>query len=156
MAIALRHAAASAKGRVPDAVQRRFALLRRAGTYSQVIDGPRISSALRRKRRNARHPGHDVSDYPPRIGGIDTWSRRQLRRSISSQGWNCRSLPMQIRTSLSRVRLQVTPIADVVSPGLALTKAASMSAGATILASESCRYSSGIFTAARALRMVSK
>ena len=63
---------------------------------------------------------------------------------------------MQMRTSESRVRLQVTEIAAFESPGLALMKASSTSAGATVLASDNCRKSSGIFTAARALRMVSK
>src|SRR6202163_2365057 len=62
---------------------------------------------------------------PPRIGGITTWSRRQPRRSISSQARNCRSLLRQIRTSLSRVRLQVTDIAALLRPGLALMKASS-------------------------------
>ena len=39
---------AGIRGRVPDAVQR-VTLLRRAGTYLPPLDGPRISSASRRK-----------------------------------------------------------------------------------------------------------
>src|SRR4029077_14057498 len=66
---------------------------------------------------------------PPRTGGISTWSRRQARRSISSQARNCRSLLMQMRTSLKRDLLQVTATAALDRPGLALTKASSMSAG---------------------------
>src|ERR1700736_926584 len=93
---------------------------------------------------------------PPRIGGISTSSRRQARRSISSQARNCRSLLMQIRTSLSRVLLQVTAIAEALKPGLALMKASSISAGAMVFGSDNSRYSGGIFTAERALRMVSK
>ena len=49
---------------------------------------------------------------------------------MSSQARNCRSLFMQIRTSLSRVRLQVTAIAAALRPGLTLMKASSISAGA--------------------------
>src|SRR5258705_8123156 len=99
---------------------------------------------------------NDIIPYPPRTGGISTWSRRQARRSISSQARNCRSLPMQIRTSLSRVLSQVTAIAALLSPGLALMKASSISAGATVFGSDNWRYSPGILTAERALRMVSK
>jgi hypothetical protein len=101
-------------------------------------------------------PGWRRGKYPPRIGGITTSSRRQARRSISSQARKARSLFMQIRTSLSRVRLQVTAIPALLRPGLALTKASSISAGATVFASDNWRNSGGIFTAARALRMVSK
>src|SRR5271154_23389 len=74
--------------------------------------------------------------YPPRTGGIVTWSRGQARRVISAQSWNCRSLPRQMRTSESRVRLQVTAIAEAERPGLALMKAAAMSSGAMVLASD--------------------
>ncbi len=63
---------------------------------------------------------------------------------------------MQIRTSLSRVRLQVTAIAALERPGLTLMKASSISDGATVFGSASSMNSGGIFTAARALRMVSK
>src|SRR5258708_33045616 len=94
--------------------------------------------------------------YPPLIGGIVTCSRRQARRSISSQARNWRSLFMQIRTSLSRVLSQVTAIAELLKPGLALMKASSISAGGTVFGADNSRYSSGIFTAERALRMVSK
>src|SRR5580692_2888868 len=97
-----------------------------------------------------------MESYPPLTGGITTWSRRQARRSSSSQARNCRSLLRQMRTSLSRFLLQVTAIADVLRPGLALMKAASISSGATVFGSANCRYSSGILTAERALRMVSK
>src|SRR3984893_14125106 len=92
----------------------------------------------------------------PRIGGITTWSRRQARRSISSQARNCRSLLMQIRTSLSRVLLQVTDMAELLRPGLTLMKASSISAGATVFGSDRSRYSGGVLTAERAWRMVSK
>ena len=80
------------------------------------------------------HPRSDGgrAAYPPRIGGITTWSRRQARRSISSQARNCRSLLMQIRTSLSRVWSQVTAIAELLRPGLTLMKASSISAGAMV------------------------
>src|SRR5581483_1828891 len=97
-----------------------------------------------------------VSIYPPLTGGIVTWSRRQARRSISSQPRKCKSLPMQMRTSLKRVRLQVTAMALAGSPGLALMKAFSTSSGETVLGSARSMNSGGIFTAARALRMVSK
>src|SRR3954452_15299521 len=93
---------------------------------------------------------------PPRSGGISTWSRRQARRSISSQARNCRSLLRQIRTSLRRLLSQVVEIADALKPGLALMKAASSSSGAISFGFASSRNSSGIFTVARALRMVSK
>ncbi len=63
---------------------------------------------------------------------------------------------MQIRTWLGRVRLQVTAIAAWLRPGLTLMKASSMSAGATVFGSDNSRNSGGIFTAERALRMVSK
>src|SRR5258708_15735198 len=63
---------------------------------------------------------NDVIPYPPLIGGIVTCSRRQARRSISSQARNWRSLFMQIRTSLSRGLSQVTAIAELLKPGLAL------------------------------------
>src|SRR4051795_12848170 len=93
---------------------------------------------------------------PPRIGGIVTWSRRQARRSISSQARNCRSLLRQMRTSDSRVRLQVIETAALLRPGLALMKASSTSAGATVLACDKSRYSAGILIAARAFRIVPK
>src|SRR5438876_1626222 len=96
------------------------------------------------------------ASQPPLIGGIVTCSRRQARRSISSQARNWRSLFMQIRTSLSRFLSQVTATAEALKPGLALMKASSISAGATVFGADNSRYSSGIFTAERALRMVSK
>src|SRR5258706_6541248 len=89
--------------------------------------------------------GHDElkqttgANQPPRTGGISTWSRRQARRSISSQERNCRSLLRQIRTSLSRVLSQVTETAELLSPGLALMKASSTSAGATVLGAANSR-----------------
>ena len=46
---------------------------------------------------------------------------------------------MQMRTSLSRLRLQVTAMPEVFRPGLALMKASSTSAGATVFASDNCR-----------------
>ena len=79
--------------------------IRRASTQSRAH--------LDSHRRDASPGMTDACTQPPRIGGITTWSRRQARRSISSQARNCRSLLMQIRTSLSRVRLQVTAIAGV-------------------------------------------
>ena len=42
------------------------------------------------------------------------------------------------------------------SPGLALMKASSTSSGVTVKAADRSRYWGGIFTTARALRMVSK
>ena len=53
---------------------------------------------------------------PPRTGGITTSSRRQARRSISSQARNCRSLLMQTRTSLRRRLVQITEIAELLNP----------------------------------------
>src|SRR3954447_18487023 len=94
--------------------------------------------------------------HPPRTGGISTESRRQARRSISSQERNCKSLLMQIRTSLNRVLSQITDTAELLRPGFALMKASSTSAGATVLGADNSRKSAGIFTPARALRMVSK
>ena len=47
-------------------------------------------------------------------------------------------------------------VADLLRPGLFLMMAASRSPGATVFCSDNCRNSSGIFTAARALRMLSK
>src|ERR1700730_8716717 len=46
--------------------------------------------------------------------------------------------------------------AELLKPGLALMNAASISAGATVFGTDSSRKSAGIFTAERALRMVSK
>ena len=66
------------------------------------------------------------------------------------------SLLRQTRTSLRRRPEQVTEIAELLRPGLTLMKAASRSPGATVFCSDNCRNSSGIFTAARALRMLSK
>src|SRR3979411_742960 len=91
--------------------------------------------------------------HPPRTGGITTWARRQSRLSLSSQERNCRSLLMQIRTSLNRVLSQITDTAELLRPGLALMKASSISAGAMVLAADNSRKSAGIFTAERALRM---
>src|SRR6478609_2125012 len=98
----------------------------------------------------------EVDVQLPRTGGITTSLRRQARRSISSQARNCRSLLMQTLTSLSRRLVQVTAIAELLSPGLTLMKAASMASGLIDFDSDNCRNSSGIFTAARALRMFSK
>src|SRR5690349_5695699 len=92
----------------------------------------------------------------PRTGGITTSSRRQARRSISSQARNCRSLLMQTLTSLSRRLEQVIEIAELERPGLILMKAASTASGLIDLVSDNCRNSSGIFTAARAFLMFSK
>src|SRR5882672_7501588 len=113
-----------------------------------------VPSHVSRTRCSVR--GTHSLDYPPRIGGISTWSRWQARRSISSQARNCRSLPMQILTSPSLFLSQVTAIAVLLSPGLTLMKASSISAGATVFGADNWRYSSGILTAERALRMVSK
>ena len=85
-----------------------------------------------------RHPGGESNhvqqaaepSQPPRTGGITTSSRRQARRSISSQARNCRSLLRQTRTSLSRRLSQVTEIAELLRPGLTLMKASSRSPGA--------------------------
>src|ERR1700737_4554753 len=135
-----------------------------------VVHGKVVTTSLRAERSNPWRPRTArciasslallamtaETPYPPRIGGISTWSRRQARRSISSQGRNCRSLLMQIRTSPSRALLQVTAIAELLRPGLTLMKASSISAGATVFGSDSSRYSGGILTAERALRMVSK
>jgi hypothetical protein len=63
---------------------------------------------------------------------MSSLSRRQARRSISSQSRNFKSLLMQMRTSLSRVLPQVTETAARDSPGLLLTKASSTSSGATV------------------------
>ncbi len=60
---------------------------------------------------------------PPRTGGITTSSRRQARRSVSSQARNCMSLLRQTRTSLRRRLEQVTEIAELLRPGLTLMKA---------------------------------
>src|SRR3954462_636502 len=113
-----------------------------------------MGRALRHVAASAK--GHESPNYPPLIGGIVTWSRRQARRSISSQARNCRSLLRQMRTSDSRVRLQVIETAALLRPGLALMKASSTSAGATVLACDRSRYSAGILIAARAFRIVSK
>lgn len=43
---------------VPDALRHAMPL-RRSGTHVTSKNGPRISSALRRLRRIAPHPGHD-------------------------------------------------------------------------------------------------
>src|ERR1035437_7547194 len=113
---------------------------------------PRLEKTHASSTRHGRAcPGHDGGKISRPAS-----SRRQARRSISSQARNCRSLLMQIRTSLSRVLLQVTAIAEALKPGLALMKASSISAGATVFGADNSRYSSGIFTAERALRMVSK
>ena len=63
---------------------------------------------------------------------------------------------MQIRTSLKRDLLQVTAIAALERPGLTLTKASSIYAGEIVFGSDNSMNSGGIFTALRALRMVSK
>src|SRR5882724_6918886 len=135
-----------------------------AGGYHVIAGGAKQSGGLLARGLDcfvACAPCNDGGAFereaqPPRSGGIVTCSRRQARRSISSQARNCRSLLMQIRTSLSRVLSQVTAIAEVLKPGLTLMKASSTSAGATIFAADNSRYSGGIFTAERALRMVSK
>src|SRR5882724_12059764 len=135
-----------------------------AGGYHVIAGGAKQSGGLLARGLDcfvACAPCNDGGAFereaqPPRSGGIVTWSRRQPRRSISSQARNCRSLLMQIRTSLSRVLLQVTEIAALLRPGLTLMKASSISAGATVLGSDNSRNSGGIFTAVRALRMVSK
>src|ERR1700680_3170246 len=92
---------------------------------------PDIGERERRRPSDGYVRAGRWENYPPRIGGIVTWSRRQARRSISSQARNCRSLLMQIRTSLSRALLQVTAMAEVLRPGLTLMKASSISAGGT-------------------------
>src|SRR6476646_2612986 len=89
--------------------------------------------------RNDDGGGFLCASHPPLIGGIVTCSRRQARRSISSQARNWRSLFMQIRTSPSRVLSQVTAIAELLRPGLALMKASSISAGATVFGADNSR-----------------
>src|SRR5258706_11221150 len=95
--------------------------------------------------RNDDGVGFLCASHPPLIGGIVTCSRRQARRSISSQARNWRSLFMQVHTSLSRVLSQATAIAGLLQPGLDLIKASSISAGGTGLRADHSRYSSGIF-----------
>src|SRR5215467_14337872 len=93
---------------------------------------------------------------PPRTGGMMSLSRRQVRRAISSQPRNCRSGVMQILTSSSRRPPQEIERPSGVRPGLALTKASLTSSGVTVRVEDRSRYWDGIFTAARAVRMVSK
>ena len=84
-----------------------------AGGFADVIKHivlVRMLSYLQDKQAPFRvidtHAGAGVYDLAGeearRSGGITTWSRRQARRSVSSQARNCRSLLMQIRTSLKR------------------------------------------------------
>src|SRR6516164_9281381 len=113
-------------------------------------------SAKRAETRCAASGEAEHGNHPPRIGGMVTSSRRQARRSISSQSRNCKSLLRQMRTSDSRERLQVTAIAAFDRPGLTLMKASSMSEGATVFGSDNCRKSGGILITARTFRMVSK
>src|SRR4051794_7853773 len=129
-------------------------LVYRAHNHSQGLWVPACAGTTWMVKCAALRPRH--KGHPPRTGGIVTWSRRQARRSISSQARNCRSLLMQIRTSLKRALSQITETAELLKPGLALMKASSISAGAIVLTSDNSRKSSGIFTAERALRTVSK
>src|SRR5262249_23638034 len=92
----------------------------------------------------------------PRTGGIVSCSRLQLRLAISAQSWKRRSLERQSRTSVNRLASQPTAIALADSPGLALMKASSTARGVTLSGSLRSVNSAGIFTAARALRTVSK
>src|SRR5437588_1153954 len=94
--------------------------------------------------------------FDPRSGGITSLSRRQDRRLVSAHSRNARSRLRQMRTSRSRFWSQPTAIAPGVSPGLALLKASSTSAGVTVSSSLTSRNCGGIFTTAPALRTVSK
>src|ERR1700740_149076 len=58
----------------------------------------------------------------PRIGGIVSCSRLQLRLAISAQSRKRRSLERQSRTSVNRLASQPTAIALADSPGLVLTR----------------------------------
>ncbi len=69
---------------------------------------------------------------PPRRGGMISFSRRQARRSFSSQPRKLNSRVMQMRTSRSRRLSQLTEIASRVSLGLARTNASSTSSGVTV------------------------
>src|SRR5258706_11546984 len=73
--------------------------------------------------RNDDGGGFLWASHPPLIGGIVPCSRPPARRSMSSQAPNWRALFMQIRTLLSRVFSQVTAIAQLLKPGLALIEA---------------------------------
>ena len=84
-------------------------------------------------------PAIGVATVGNTLGGMVTWSSGQAWRSISGQSRNSSSLVMQMRTSLRRLRLQVTAMPDAFSPGLALMKASSTSDGATVLGSGNCR-----------------
>src|SRR5262249_51402734 len=110
---------------------------------------PRFTSAA--GQRQPARPGDQ-----PRTRGISTWSRRQARWSTSLQSRNLSSLLRQMRTSLSRLASQPIAIPSWASPGLAAMNASSTSPGVTVLGSLRSRKSFGIFTVARALRMVSK
>src|SRR5215475_9278965 len=82
---------------------------------------------------------------PPRTGGMMSLSRRQVRRSISSQPRNCRSRVMQILTSLSRRPPQDTEMPSGLRAGLALMKDSSTSSGETVKVEDRSRYWAGIF-----------
>ena len=71
-----------------------------------------------------------------RTGGITIFSRLQVRRSTPSQLRNASSLFMQMRISRRRSLSQPIAIELAESPGLALTKACSTSAGVTVRAGE--------------------
>src|ERR1700752_2785137 len=57
------------------------------------------------------------SRYSPRVGGMTSWSRRQLRLAIPGQSRNCKSLDRHSRTSVKRLRAQPIAIARGDRPG---------------------------------------
>src|SRR5271156_6021590 len=119
-------------------------------------ENPREDAMLVHVGEIAGVEGVTIVHQPPRNGGISNCSRRQLRRAISSQSRNCRSLDKQIRTSVSRFLSHSIAKPFSGKPGLAFMNASSIAAGATLSGSFRSTYFGGIFTAARALRTVSK
>src|SRR6201987_4739034 len=96
----------------------------------------------------ANNPGHNLtarhhaplpppawfksSRYSTRVGGMTSWSRRQLRLASPGQSRNCKSLDRHSRTSVKRLRAQPIAIARGDRPELALMNASSTSRGVTL------------------------
>ena len=113
--------------------------------------------AVRSRSALGRLAEFDVGPvHRPRTAGTAIVSKRQVRRAISGQSWNEKSLPKQTRTSVNLLRSQETAIAFCESPGLVLMKASATSPDVTVIGLLSSKYSGGIFTNARALRTFSK
>src|SRR4029450_3173600 len=103
-----------------------------------------------------KFPSFKEARQPPRTAGILALPTWHAFRRMFVQSRKVRSLPRQMRTSVSHFRWQEIDMVERERPGLALTNASATSAGVTSIGLSGSRYSGGMLIRSRAFRTFSK